>query len=113
MSCQCSIDADLCGFQRPGFSHKDDIRIVSENGFHTDFVCISLSVVDLRLLDAGNLILDRIFQGNDLLFPIIEIAEDRIECRRLSASCGSGKDDDAGIFLQMLLEQIVGLAFES
>lgn len=81
---QCRIDSILCRLLRSRLTDEDDIRIMPEDGFESHFIRISFRIIDLRLLDSFHLVFDRIFEGDDLPFSIVEITQDGIERRRLS-----------------------------
>lgn len=72
MSGQRRIDSDLRGFLRSRLSDKNNIGIVSENCLKSNFVGISFTVIYLRLLNAFDLIFDRIFKGDDFSLAVIQ-----------------------------------------
>ncbi len=113
MPCQRSIDSYLCRFLGSRLSDQDDVRIMSEDSLEPYFVGISFAIVDLRLLDSFDLVLDRILECDDLSLAVIEITQDRIERRGLSCSCRSGEYRDTGILADISLEDIIGPFCES
>ena len=81
---QGSIDRNLGSLEVTRFTHQDYFRIVSQTGFEALGIVVSLSVVDLRLLDTCDGVLDRILERDDLPLAVIEVVEHRVERRRLS-----------------------------
>ncbi len=72
---------------------------MSENSFQSDFVGISFTVINLRLLDTINFIFDRIFERDYFSLSIIQSIQDRIECCRFPRSSRSSENGDSGIFI--------------
>jgi hypothetical protein len=55
------------------------------------------------LHDAGHLVFDRIFDGDDAAMRLIEIGEEGVERRRFATAGGAGDEDDAvGQFQQFI-----------
>lgn len=75
---QSSIDRNLCCLLGSCLSDKNDIWIMPENCLESNLIGISFTIIDLRLLDAFDLIFDRIFERNDLSFSIIQRVQYRI-----------------------------------
>ena len=51
MSGKCRIYGDGCCFFGSGFSDEDDVGILSENSFKTEFIGVAFFIIDLRLLE--------------------------------------------------------------
>ena len=84
VSGQCCLDAEIRGLAVTDLSYHDDIRVLSEKGAqavcegHTRFgVC-------LCLVDAWNLILDRVFDGRNVDVRSVQGSEDTKERGRLT-----------------------------
>ena len=54
------------GLQVSDFPDEDDIRVLSKDRAKSRCEGIMLLGRNLRLFDAGEVVLDRVFQGNDL-----------------------------------------------
>src|SRR5690606_25845048 len=64
-------------------------------------------VTNLRLVDSGQVVLDRVLRGDDLDVGTIELLERRVEGRRLSGAGRPGDEEDAVRPLDDLLEALV------
>ena len=51
MSGKCRIYGDGGSLFGSGFSDEDDVGILSENSFETEFVGVAFFIIDLRLLE--------------------------------------------------------------
>ena len=68
------------------FSHHDNIRILPQNGSQTRKEGKSDIRPHLSLIQAHHLILDRIFEGSNIYFRLIDIRETRIQRSSLSGT---------------------------
>src|SRR5208282_5107944 len=65
---QRRLDGDLGGFVVANFAHHDLVRVMTQDGTQTAGEGQTLFFVDRNLGDAAYLILDRVFNGDDLVF---------------------------------------------
>src|SRR6266849_1716920 len=95
MAGECRLNGNLRGFEIAHLADHDDVRIVPKKRAQN----VGEGQVDLRLdldlIDALELILDRLLDGEYLLFRGVEAKQTRIERRRLAASRRAGDEEDA------------------
>ena len=93
MAGERSLDRDLCGLEVADFPHHDDIGILAHNGAQA----VGKGEPDLRfyldLVDAAQLILDRILDSDDFLSRIVDFLQGAVERRGLAAPGRSGDQD--------------------
>ena len=102
MSGQGSIDRNLCGFFRSGFSYENNIRILPENRFEACFIIIAFIIIDLWLLKSCNFIFYWVFKSDDFFCSVVEFFEDCIKCGCFTRSCWSGNNDNSVRFLKLM-----------
>ena len=69
---QARLDGDLRGFQIADFSHHDHIRVLPQDGPQAAREGQALLLVDGNLQDARQLVLDGVFDRDDLLAAVQE-----------------------------------------
>src|SRR5205814_3571324 len=73
----------------------DLVRIVTQNGAQAAGKRQAFLLVDRNLVDAANLVLDRIFNRDDLIFFGLDLVDGSIERRRLAGTSRSGDQHHA------------------
>ena len=74
---QRSVDGHFRCFIVANFAHHDDIRILSHQRANTGRKCKVNFRPHLRLIDAGNIIFNRIFQRGNIHAFFIQHAQNR------------------------------------
>ena len=80
------IDRDIRRFAVADLADENDVRVLPDNApqtvgeGHADFC------VDLHLAESAHLVFHRIFDGDDFLAAVIELADHAVQCRGLAAS---------------------------
>jgi hypothetical protein len=84
---------DVSGFVVSNFTDHHDIRILTENG--TERVGEAQADVCFHryLIDARELVLDRVFDRDDVVFRIVQLLEHRIKRRRFTGTGRAGDED--------------------
>src|ERR1019366_7814949 len=88
---QRRVDGDLCRFLIADFADQNLVRIVTQDGTKTAGKCQPLLFVHGNLRYAPNLVFDRVFDGDDLVFVALDLVERGIERRGLA---GTGRTGD-------------------
>ena len=89
------LDAHLGGFGVAHLPHQDHVGGLPQHGSDDPREIEADLVLDLHLVDAGEVILDRIFGGDDLGVGAVELVERGVERGRLARTRGTGDEDDA------------------
>src|SRR4030095_12562986 len=85
----------LRGFGVANFTNHHDVRILAENG--TEGVAEGESNFLLRgyLVDAPDLELHRVFDGDDVVLGVVQLVERRVEGGGLARTGGAGHQEQA------------------
>ena len=83
---QRRLNGDLRRFHVADFSDHDLVRIVTQNRAQSSRERQPFLLVDRNLRDAADLIFDRIFDGDDLVFLVLDLHDRAVERRGLAAS---------------------------
>ena len=70
------------------FADQDLVRIVPKDGTQSAGEGEALLFIDRDLRDAADLVLDRVFDGDDLVFVALDLVERGIECCRFAGTGG-------------------------
>ena len=89
------VDGDLRGLRVADFADENLVGIVTQNGAQAAGEGEALFLVDGNLRDAANLVLDRIFDGDDLVFVALDLVERGVERRGLAGAGGAGDQHHA------------------
>src|SRR5256884_2812856 len=73
------LNGDLGGFLVADFAHHDLVGVVAQDGAQPARESEALFLVDRNLRDAAELILDRIFDGDDFVFVGLDLIDGRVE----------------------------------
>src|SRR6266516_7358181 len=95
MAGQGGLDGDLRRFVVANFADQDHVRVMPQNRTQPAGESQPGLFRNLDLVEAFELIFDRVFNGNDLADGIVDLTERRVESRGLSATRGTGYQDDA------------------
>ena len=77
-------------YKRQDFAHQDFVRVVAKNGPEPPGEGEPFFLIDGNLGDTANLILDRVLDGDDLVFVALDLVERGIEGGSLARSGGPG-----------------------
>ncbi len=72
MAGQRGLDGNTAGFQVAHLTDHDDIRVLTHDGAQRPGEIQADGRLDLNLVDAFELILDRVFNGDDLALGRVE-----------------------------------------
>ena len=75
---------------------RHDVRVLTQDGAQGVGKRQALLFIDLNLRDAGEYVLDRVFDGHDIDVDRVELGEQRIERRGLARTGRAGEQHDAG-----------------
>src|SRR6266436_4250951 len=98
------LDRDLRGLVIANFAHHDFVRVVTQNGTQTAGEGQTLFFVDRNLGDAAQLILDWIFNGDDLVFVGLDFVDGGVERRGFAAARRPGDQHHAVRLLDIAAE---------
>src|SRR5688572_20337738 len=98
---QRRLHGDLRGLFVADLTDHDLVRIVAEDRAQTAREREALLLVDRDLRDAAQLILDRVFDGDDLVFGRLDLGERRVKSGRLT---GTGRTGDQHHSVRLLDE---------
>src|SRR5262249_49276468 len=87
------LNGNLCRFQVADLADEDLVRVLPQDGPQGAGEGQIDLVVDLALDQAVNFVLDRVLGGDDLVCNDVQLAERRIQSRRLA---GPGRSGDEG-----------------
>ena len=83
---QRRLHRDLRGFRVADLADHDLVRVVAQNRAQAARKGQSLFLVDRNLQHAGQLVLDRVFDGDDLVVAVVDLGDRGIERGGLAAS---------------------------
>src|ERR1044072_8076206 len=89
------LDSNLRRLVVADFADHDLVRVVAQDGAQTAGERQTLLLVDGNLRDAVELVLDRVFDGNDLVFFVPYLVEPGVQRRRLTRTSGAGDEHHA------------------
>src|SRR5579884_3902250 len=78
------LHGDVRGFAIAGFADEDDVRVLAQEGAQHASECERDVGIDLNLIDAGKIVLNRIFGSRDIYAGIIDFGKRGIERRGLA-----------------------------
>ena len=73
------LNGDLSRFNITDFTHQDAVRVLPQNCPQSGGKCDTKISVNRHLHDALNVILDRVFGGDDLVVGFVEFGQGRVE----------------------------------
>src|SRR5712664_103001 len=92
---ECRLDGDLGGFLIADFANHDLVGVVAQDGAQAARKGETLFLVHRNLRDAAQLILDRIFDGDDFVLVGLDLVDSRVERGGLSGTGGPRHQDHA------------------
>ena len=87
----------------------DDVGVLAQQGAQTALKRQAGNVVDLRLVDAGQVALHGVLDRRDVDLPLGNRLQDHVQRRRFAGACRSGQVDDAVRAVQQRQKALVGL----
>ena len=91
----------------------DDVRVLAHERAQTVSEREADVGAHLCLIDARHLVFDRVLDGRDVDAGRVQEIKHGVERRRLSASGGTGREDESGGFLDRLVKRFKSVAVES
>src|SRR6185369_6949748 len=95
VSGQCSVNGDLSGFVVADFADQNLVRIVAKDRSQPAREGQTLLLVHRDLGDAANLVFHGIFDGDDLVFVVLDLAQRRVKRRSFARAGRSGDQHHA------------------
>jgi hypothetical protein len=92
MAGEGGVDGDLRGFLVTDFADEDLVGVMAEDGTQAAGEGEAFFLVDGNLGDAANLVLDRVFDGDDLVFVAFDFVEGGVESGGFSGAGGAGDE---------------------
>ncbi len=92
---QRSLHRDLRRLLVADFANQNHVRVVAQYRAQPPRERQARLLRNLYLVDAAQLILHRVFDGNDFAVRVIDLVERGVEGRGLAAAGGAGDQDDA------------------
>src|SRR5438876_839085 len=86
MSCESRTDRDVCCLEIANFTDHDHIRVLPHDVAKTGCECQSDLWIHMDLVDPIHLILDRIFDRDDLANGTIDTLQRAVQRRALAAT---------------------------
>ncbi|MCY1455500.1 hypothetical protein D9M71_726380 [compost metagenome] len=97
---QRGLHRNLGGLPIADLAHHDHVRVLSQDGTQTTGEGHVDLAVDLSLADAGKVVLDRVFDGEDIARYLVEVRKRGVQRRGLAGTGGPGDQENAMWFLQ-------------
>src|SRR5579864_5687155 len=107
---QRGLDGDLRGFRIADFAHHDLIGVVAQDGAQPAGKSQPFLLVDGNLRDSFDLVLNRILDGDDLVFVGLDLIQCRIESGGLAAARWPG-DQHHPVRLQNVAAELAQIVF--
>ena len=104
VSSQRSLDGDLGRFVVADFADEDDVGGLPQHGPDDAREVEADVVLDLHLVDAGQVVLDRVLGGDDLPVRPVQLVQGGVQRGRLAGAGRTGDEEDAVGPLDDLLE---------
>src|SRR6202011_1355939 len=92
---QRGVDGDLGGFLVADFAHHDFVGVMTQDGPKTAGEGETLLFVYRDLGDALDLVLHRVFDGDDLVFVVLDLTEGGVQRSGFSGAGGTGDQNHA------------------
>ena len=98
------VDGDVGGFRIADFPDHDDVRGLAEHGAQGGGEGHADVGLDHDLVDAGQLVFDRVLHGDDLAVRLVDDVEAGVERGGLAGTGGAGDQQDAVRQAEQLFE---------
>src|SRR5436190_474631 len=92
---EAGTDGHLGRFIVAYFADEHDVRVVAQHGAQAHGKVKTDPLMHLHLRDAGHLIFDGVFDGDNFAVDLVELAEGGIKRCGLSAAGGACDEDDS------------------
>ncbi len=113
MSGQCCLDRDFSRLEVADFADHDDVGVLPEERSQAGCKREADIVLYLSLIDAEEVVFDRIFGGHDIYARLVEHLQCRVKGCGFAASGWSGYQNHAVGFLEAFHEVLQGLFFKA
>ena len=97
---EAGLDGDLGGFEVADFTDHDHVRILPQDGAQGLGEGELDLRIDLDLADAGQVVFDRVFDGDDVAALGVHALQCGVERGALAGAGGAGDEEDAVGFLE-------------
>ncbi len=87
------FDGDIRRLVIANFTDHDDVRILAQDGTEGAGEIEADVALHRHLVDAGELVLDGVLDGDDVVFRAVQLLEDGIERGRLAGAGRAGDED--------------------
>ena len=104
---QGRLHRDGGGFVVPHFTDHDHVGVLAEHRPEAGGKGHSGAVIDVALVDAAELIFDRIFDRDDIVAAVIDLVQDRIERGGFARAGRPGDENDAEAPAGHILDELV------
>ena len=91
-----------------GLAHHDNVGILAQQGAQTALKGQARNVVDLRLVDTGQVAFHGVLNRRDIDLPFGDGLQDHVQRRRFAGTCRPGQVDDAVGAVEQRLKPLVG-----
>src|SRR6478672_8489224 len=98
------LDGNLRCLGVTDFAHHNFVRVMTENGSQSASKGQSLFLIDRNLCNPANLILDWIFNSDDLVFVSLDLIDGGVQGGGFTAARGSGYQHHAIRFRNITAE---------
>ena len=95
MAGKCRLNGDLGGFLVADFADHDLVRVVTQDGPQAAREGETLLLVHRNLGDAPQLVLNWIFDSDDLVFIALDLVDGRVERGRFPGTRGTRHENHA------------------
>jgi hypothetical protein len=89
------VDRDFGGLKVADFTDHHDVGRLTEHRAEGGGEGHADVALDLHLVDAGHLVFDRIFDGDDLAVRLVDVVQRRVKGRRLAGTGRAGDEEHA------------------
>src|SRR6266498_17960 len=107
-----SLDGDLGGLRIANLANHDDVRVLAQNGAQG----VAEGEADLlfhgHLVDPGELEFDGIFDGDDVVFGVVQLVESGIERGGFAGAGGPGDEQQAVRSVDRGAEPAIGIGVQ-
>ena len=113
MARECRAHGDLRGLQIARLTDENHVRVLAQEGAQHHRERAADAVVDLDLVDAFEVVFDRILGGHDVVVRRVDRRDRRVERRRLAGACRAGDQHHAVRLVDRVTELLVAPRVEA
>src|SRR4051812_49010457 len=110
---QSSLNGDLGHFQVADFADQDDVGRLTQHRAEDLGEAQPDVLTHLALVDAGEVVFDRVLGGDDLAVRAVQLVQGAVEGGRLAGTGRAGHQEDAVGAIDDLLERLVVVFLEA